>query len=146
RRRFRQQLADVHPAQRDAEDGLEVRDHGRLDVLEIDWMSEDPLHRGHDAALVAARPDLQELPEVRRDVVGEAVEGHAPMDGQTDRRDLLAADPDAALGSVARRLDAEIRAGSEEDLLEVRHEALHLEAVRELEDRIADELAGTVVR
>src|SRR5256884_8425560 len=108
-------------------------------------MPEALLHRGHDSPVVAARPDLEELPQVGRHVEGETVERHVPMDRETDRRDLLAADPDAALRSLARRVDPEVGAASEEDLLEVCHEALHLEAVGELQDRIADELTRSVI-
>src|SRR5207245_9547239 len=61
------------------------------------------------------------------------------------RRELLPADPDAALRSLARRVDPEVCAGAKEDLLEVRHEALHLEAVGELQDRIADELTRSMI-
>src|SRR2546427_12933534 len=68
------------------------------------------------------------------------------MDREPDRRNLLAADPDAAFGSLPRRVDPEVRTRSEEDLLEVRHEPFHLESVREPQDRIADELAGSVIR
>src|SRR5437879_13624107 len=64
---------------------------------------------------------------------------------ETDRRDLLPADPYAALRSLAHRVDSEVRAGPKQDLLEVRHEALHLEAVREFQDRIADELTRSVI-
>src|SRR5438445_9864668 len=67
------------------------------------------------------------------------------MDRKPDRRDLLAADPDAALRSLARRVDPEVCAGAKEDHLEVRHEALHLEALREFQDRIADELTRSMI-
>src|SRR5438876_12239593 len=86
---FRQKLADVHPAQREAEDALEVRDHGGLHVLEIDRMSEAFLHGGHNSAVMAARPNLQELPQVRRHIERKAVERHAPPHREPDRRDLL---------------------------------------------------------
>src|SRR5207244_7319891 len=85
-------------------------------------------------------------PQVPRHIVGEAMERHVPMDREADRRDLLAADPNASLGSLAGRVDAEIRAGAEEDLFDVRHEPFHLESVGELQDRIADELTGSVIR
>src|SRR3989442_2137208 len=144
-RRFRQQLAEVDPAKRYPEHGLEVGDHRGLDVLQVDGVPEELLHRGHDPPVVAARPDLEELPQVRRHVEGEAMERHVAMDRQPDRRDLLPADPDAALRSLARRVDPEVCAGAKEDLLEVRHEALHLEAVGELQDRIADELTRSMI-
>src|SRR6059036_4317379 len=120
-------------------------DDGGLDVFQVDGMPEDLLHGCHDAAVVAAWSDLEELPQVRRHVVRESVERHVPMDREPDRRDLLAADPDATLRSLARRVDPEVRTGAEEDLLEVCHEALHLEAVGELQDRIADELTRSVI-
>src|SRR5438309_1636911 len=144
-RPFRQKLADVHAAHREAEDALEVRDHGSLHVLEIDWMSEAFLQGGHDSAVMAAGPNLEELPQVRRHIEREAVERHAPPHREPDRGDLLVPHPDAPLGSLPGRVDPEVGTGTEEHLLEVRHELFHLEAVRESEDRIADELAGPVI-
>src|SRR2546426_9036661 len=145
-RRLRQQLAEVHSTEGDTEHRVEVGDDGRLHVFQLDRVPEELLHGRHDATVVPARPDLEELPQVRRHVVGKSVERHVPMDREPDRRDLLAADPDAALGALPRRVDPEVRTRSEEDLLEVRHEPLHLEPVRELQDWIADELAGPVIR
>src|SRR5207245_2922818 len=65
---------------------------------------------------------------------------------EPERRVLLAGDAHAALGSLSRRVDPEVRTGSEEDLFEVRDESFHLEAVREFQDWIADELTGSVIR
>ena len=74
------------------------------------------------------------------------MERHAAVDRQADRGDFLAANPHAPLRTFASRLDPEVGARPEEDLLDVRHESLHIQAVRELEDRIADELTGAMVR
>src|SRR5213079_2411295 len=122
-----------------------VRDHGGLHVLEIDRMSEAFLHGGHNSAVMAARPYLQELPQVRRHIERKAVERHAPPHREPDRRDLLVPDPDAPLGSLPGRVDPEVGTGTEEHVLEVRHEPFHLEAVRESEDRVADELPSPVI-
>src|SRR2546426_9804271 len=73
------------------------------------------------------------------------MERHVAMDREPDRRDLLPADPDAALRSLARRVDPEVCAGAKEGLLKICHEALHLEAVGEFQDRIADELTRSVI-
>src|SRR2546425_3623260 len=122
-----------------------MRDDGGLDILQVDGVAEALLNRGHDSPVVAARPDLEEFPQVGRHVEGEAGERHLGMAREPDRCDLLPADPDTALRSLARRVDPEVGAGAKDNLLEVRHEALHLEAVREFQDRIADELTRSVV-
>jgi len=95
---------------------------------------------------VAARTDLEELPEVRRHVEGEPVKGHAAPHRKSDRCDFLAADPHAAVRSLPGRLDPEVAARPDQDFLEVRDELLHLQAVREFEDGIADQLSRPVVR
>src|SRR3989449_10712218 len=117
-----------------------------LDVFHVDRVAQHLLHRGHDAAVVSTRADLQKLPQVRAHVVREPMERHAAVDRQADRGDFLAANPNAPLRAFAGRLDPEVGACPEEDLLDVRHESLHIQAVRELEDRIADELTGAMVR
>src|SRR5437879_9559868 len=74
------------------------------------------------------------------------MERHAAVDRQADRGDFLAANPHAPLRTFASRLAPDVGARPEEDLLDVRNESLHIQAVRELEDRIADELTGAMVR
>src|SRR2546426_1765114 len=117
-RRFRQQLAEVDPAKRYPEHGLEVRDDGGLDVLQVDGVPEGLLHRGHDSPVVAARPDLEELPQVGRHVEGEAVERTVAMTWGPVRPVLFPANPAARFGPSPRRAFPETAPVAEKDLFE----------------------------
>src|SRR5207247_9883707 len=95
------------------------------------------LHRGHDSSVVAAWSNLEDLPQVGRHVQSEAVARHVAVDREPDRRDLLRADPDAALRSLARRVDPEVGPGAKDNRLGLRHEALHLEPAGQRHDALA---------
>src|SRR5437867_3840064 len=109
-------------------------------------MTELLLHGGHYPPLVPAGPDPLEVREVRAHVVREPMVRHEIVDRHPNGSELAAMDPDPPLSLVPLGRDAELPGASDEDLLEVRDELPHVEAVPHLQDRIPDELARAVVR
>src|ERR1044072_2618131 len=72
--------------------------------------------------------------------------GPPPRDAHADRRDLVVADPDAALPLGARGGDAVLGARADQHFLEIRHVLAHVAIpFPEVEDRIAGELAAAVI-
>ena len=72
--------------------------------------------------------------------------GDPARDAHADRGDLVVADPDAALSLGALSGDAVFANGPDQHLFEFRHVLAHVAiAFAEVDDRIADELAGTVI-
>ena len=115
--------------------------------------------RGVGAVGDAAGDDPVEVAEVCGDVEGEAVRGDAAGDVDADGREFFLGDaaardgPDAGATFDALRGDAEVVGGADEDVFKEadvvdRAEmgaALAGEVAAEVEDGIADELAGAVV-
>ena len=98
------------------------------------------------AAADAAGHDQVEGGEVGRDVEGEAVRGDPARDAHADGADLLVPEPGAGEAGHAARREAVVRAGADHHFLEVAHVAVHVAPVGgEIEDRVADHLAGAVV-
>src|ERR1700689_5553243 len=100
----------------------------------------------HAASLDSARRDRIEVAEVGGYVQREAVPRDPAAKTDADRRNLARADPDAGHRVAASRVDAEFceridhRGFESAEIL--RHVAV---AAFELENRIADQLAGTVI-
>src|SRR5690606_30014757 len=98
---------------------------------------------GHEAVVPA---------EVDVAVEGEAVHRHASADPDTDGADLalgaaavaVLAQPDAAAAGDPGGLDAEVAAGEDQCLLDATHVVDDADVLGEPNDRVADELAGSV--
>ena len=136
----------------EVEDLLE-RGHGVwADFVDCDRPPELLRDRRERRVLEAARRDpLGEGRRVEVDVQRVAVRRHPLRDVDADRRNLSrqrpALDPDPGQAFDSRRLDPNGRERSDQRLLEVAAVALDVLAVpRQVEDRVADELAGPVVR
>src|SRR5690606_39071882 len=76
----------------------------------------------------------------------QAVPGDPPAHGHADRADLALADPHAGQARAARALDAELGEHADHDLLEVAQVTVEIAAtLGQGQDRVGDELSGTVV-
>src|SRR5580692_449483 len=101
---------------------------------------------GHAASVDSARHDRIEVAKIGRHVQREAVPRDPAAKADADRRNLARADPDAGHRIAATRVDAEFceridhRGFETAEIL--RHVAV---AAFELQNRIADQLAGTVI-
>src|SRR5438094_9254596 len=100
---FPQKLADVDAPQGEAENPLEMVDHRGLHVLQVNPSAEGFGLRPHDASVVAARTDLEELPEGRRYVDDEPARCHPPPHLKSDRCASLASDPHASVPLLPAR-------------------------------------------
>src|SRR3990172_2676604 len=127
------------------EDVAERADDRLAEGIHDDGTQEFSFHRRHDGRVEPAWADFREVREVRVHVVREAVVRDVSANRDADRAELTALDPYAALSGVAVRGDAEFLRGTDEDLLEVAHVLPRIKAIGELHDRIADELAGSMV-
>ena len=113
-------------------------------------VAEELRHRRDAPVADAARDDVVEHREVGIDVEREAVTRAHRRDLHADRGDLLVADPHAGEPVLAVRVDAE--AGERVDQrgfepADVRDDVGRAVApLRQRDDRVADELAGPVVR
>src|SRR5690349_22044272 len=118
-----------------------------FDLLAIDAAAEQTLERRDAAVRDPAWNDEAEVIEIGRGVECEAVAGDPPRDPDADRREFLVSDPDAGQSVDARRLDAVVCRGSNQDFLEIANVAVHVLPVwLQIEDGIADDLSGTVIR
>src|SRR5215213_652593 len=85
--------------------------------------------------------------ELRRDVEREAVAGDPSGDPDPDRRDLLRADPRTGQAGDPAGGHTPIGADADHHFLDVANVAMHVAAIRlEVDDRVADDLPGTVIR
>ena len=72
--------------------------------------------------------------------------GHPAGDSNADRGDLVVADPDTALPFFAGRRDSEVGDGPNQHFLQLGHILTNVAGpFAKMEDRIADDLPGTVV-
>src|SRR5688572_21142534 len=127
------------------EHSREVRDDGSLDVGHRDVAAEQRRQRGHAAIGDPARHDQVETGEVGGDVEGEAVARHPARDADADGGELHVAYPGAAEAFHASGCDPEVRGGANQHFLEIADVAVDVLAIRlEVDDRIADQLPGTV--
>src|SRR5262249_33607040 len=109
-------------------------------------MAEKPFEGGDASVADAARNDEVEIAEVGRHVESKAVARDPPRYPDADGRQLLASDPDAGQPPDPAGPDAKIRGRADEHLLEIANVTVDVAAVGlQIDDRIADDLAGTVV-
>ena len=104
-------------------------------------------HRGHPFVGDAAGDDQVELREVGVHVEREAVARHPARDAHADRRELGVLPTQMPVSPAMRPASMpNARDGPDQHLLEVAHVTVHVAAIRlQIDDRIADELTGTVV-
>ena len=124
-----------------------ARDDGGFYLSHWDGPAQQPRQRGHAPVGDAARHDQVELREVGVHVEREAVARDPARDADADGRELVRRRP-RRRSAPARALgrDAEVGRRPDQHLFEVAHVAVHVAAIRpQIDDRIADELAGTVV-
>src|SRR5207302_10843740 len=108
--------------------------------------SDEMRDRSHACAVQPARRDEPEMIEIRAHVERETVRGHPSRDADADCGDLVVANPDAALAVGAFGGDAEFGDGADQHLFKLGDVLPHVTiAFAEVNDRIADELAGTVI-
>ena len=102
---------------------------------------------GHGDAVDAARGDGVEGGEgLRGDVEGEAVHGDPFADADAEGGDFAVADPDAGEAFLAGGGDVVVGEGADEGFLEEAEVGVEvLAVVAEVEDGVADELAGAVI-
>src|SRR5262249_30841561 len=100
----------------------------------------------HLDAGYSARRDGVEAAQIARDVEGEPVPGHPPPDRHPHRCDLATVAPHPREAWTSVRRDVEIREHPDEHVLEAAHVPANVGSeVAEPEDRVADELARTVI-
>src|SRR5205807_940816 len=128
------------------EDFREFRGDDFADVIERDVASGEMRDRGHARAVQAARRDEPEVIEIRAHVERETMRRDPSRDAHADRGNLVVANPDAALPVGAFGGDAEFGDGADQHFFEFRDVLAHIAiAFAEVDDWIADELAGTVI-
>src|SRR5690606_16904496 len=118
-----------------------------LDFLEIDGAAELRV-QGGDGAVGrgdAAGDDALEVGEVGVHVEGEAVVGDPAAHGHADGGDFAVGDPDAGLAVAAGGDEAEFADGVDQDLFQKAQVGVEVFAGGEVDDGVADELAGAVV-
>ena len=120
--------------------------HDVFDVLHHDFAVELAGQRGDGLVADPTGDDHVEVREVGVHVEREAVHGDPAADSNADRADLAVADPGAVQARDPRRGDAQVGARANHRLFEQLHVAADVTAVGvEVDDRVADELAGAVV-
>ncbi len=128
----------------------ELGDHGVDERTHLRGGSEHARQRRDTPIGDTARDDVLEHPEIGIDVERESVTGAAARDLHPDRGDLLVTDPDARVTRLALGRDAEVGERVDEHTFEcphVRHDvAQSVAPVGEGDDRVADQLPGTVIR
>ena len=112
----------------------------------VDVVSEQGGERRHTPVRHAARHDQVEIVEVGRHVEREPVARHPPGDSDADRGQLAVAHPDTRQPRHAPGFDAVVGRHPDQHFLEIAHVAVDVAAVGlQIDDGIADELAGAVV-
>ena len=119
------------------------------DCVHLDRTIEQPRHRGNPTIADTARDDVIEHRKVGIDVERESVPRPPPRHSHADRRDLLVADPHAGVAGRPVGRDPEVGTNRDEhgfELADVGDDvALACAPLLEGDDRVADELTGTVV-
>src|SRR3954447_1798878 len=132
----------------EVEDRFEGGDRVRHDLLDAHRPAELARDRGEGGVLEpAGRNPLRERRRVEVDVQCVAVRRHPLRDVDPDAGDLAGRlHPDSGQAVDPRRCNAERRERLDQRLLELAAVALHVLTVPgQVEDRVADELAGAVV-
>src|SRR5262245_24681198 len=113
----------------------------------LDRTAQQFLQGSYSVTANAAWNDQLKVIQIGGDVEREPVHRHPPRDANAYRRELFVAHPDANEIAAARlRLHSEIASRADQHFLNVAHVAANvLTARRELDDWIADQLAGAVV-
>src|SRR5579863_9406782 len=117
------------------------------DRVHLHAPAQELLERRDAAAEQAAGYDRAEVREIGVHVEGKAVRSDPARDVDAHRHQLVVADPDARGARDAARLDAEVARHADEHFLERPHVPAEVAPVLgQIENRIAYELAGTVIR
>ena len=91
----------------------EISDDARPDGVDLGGSAEEPLERGHAHALKPTRGDELVVRHVGAHVERESMRGYPAGDADSDRSELVGADPDAAVDLPSPRVDPEIRGSAD---------------------------------
>lgn len=152
----KESIEGFEPEDLAAEDVAEIAGDGFGDAVEGDWCAEFLRHRGDGLGGEAAGDDELKVGEIRVDVEGEAVRRYGAGNVDADGGDLCRfcrGGPDTSELGDTRGGDAEVGAGTDEGFFHFANELDRAEGFAlafwggegaEIEDRVADELAGTM--